>query len=336
MRMSLIPALFFLVSNLVQAQEGTNSIVAGGFVQGHPYEITFARQVANTVKFVFAQDELKETWPYFGYRLGAIRDNPCREGSISRDLTVGNTVALVRPRDGSHDFTGLRIGLAEPVGDGASVGQICDWIQHPNTYLMNIAADIQALASAPCVSSGTWTVKDNGKTLPTDAQPMMTGVLTTDEPDDAYALLWNEQRDGARHIVWEIEQGGDVAGWTPIGGAQVVWKYTPDDENAANASSGVDFYLTYPGGNAIQTDTPTTWECQNGRTLEWSVSFPDDGVAENLLSMWYAPSPASTPQDALSGVIGDDWYLLIDDLLPTVAADIRIERGVLEQELQGG
>ena len=323
MRKSLVPALLFLVSSLVQAQEGSNSVVADGFMQGHPYEITFAKQLSNTFKLVFAQDELRESWPYYGYKLSAIRDDPCQRGAISRDLTVGDTVAFVRPQHGpSHDFTGLRIGFAQPVGNGVSVGQICDWIREPRAYLQNIAAELDALASVPCMSSGAWS-SDEETTLPTDAQPMMTGRLTTDMSDDSYALLWNEQ-GGGRRIVWEIVQGGDGTGRAPNGSAMMVWKYTPSGGSDANASSGVDFYLTYPSGSAIQTDTSTTWECQNDRMIVWPASFSDDGIPENLLSMWYMPSSAST-------VIGDDWYLLIDDLLPTLAADIRIERGALEQ-----
>ena len=301
-------------------------------MQGHPYEITLAKRLANTFRLAFAQDELRETWPYYGYGLGEIRINPCQEGSISRDLTVGNTVAFVRPRHGpSHDFTGLRIRFAEPAGNGVSVGQICNWIRHPNTYLRNIAADLEALASIPCVSSGTWSF-DTKNILPKDAQPMMTGRLTTDVSDDSYALLWNGQ-GGARRIVWQIVEDGDETGRTPNDSTRIVWRYTPDVGDGADASSGVDFYLTYPGRDPIQTDSPTTWKCQND---QWSDSFSDDGITQNLLSIWYAPSSASARQGASEGVIDDDWYLLIDDLLPTLAAGIRIERGVLEQGVQQG
>ena len=342
MRTSVASIFLLLTSSVAHAQEeygnSTIAVDEGVFIQGHPYEITFQKKFLNTIRLVFDQDDLKKSWPYFGYKLNRIRDNLCSEASASRNLTVGKKIAFFRtPFDGSnlgsgndtelkHDLAGLKFEFNENIGrNDISIRHVCDWMLNPTVLGSSVVSKIQALQTIPCEvsGSGTWTRSDR----PNHAVPMMSGRLITDIRDGSYALLWGEVSEdgnaGNKKIAWKIEQDG--GGSVPVsGGDLIAWKYTPD---RAGASQGIEYYLTYPGDTGGQTDsgTDTTWQCPGGSQFRWNADYSVDDVANRRFSMWYA-SLTETPQTTMD----DKWYLLIDGLLPTARADIRIERGVLE------
>ena len=337
MRMSLTLAFFLLASSLVHAQidsSPTIEVDKGYFIQGHPYEINLGKQLWNTYLLAFDQNELKKTWPYNGYKLKNMKTKPCKSGSASENLTISKKIAFVPPsfysstqiknshQDLKYDFTGLKVGFAEHVGKGVSIRKICDWIRLPDKYLQNIANDFQTLQAISYIFSGSgkWSSSD---VLPENAQPMMAGQLTTGTSDGPYAPLWNEN-NGSKQIAWKIIQSDGVDVPT-LNDQAAIWKYESADDSAE--SHDIDYYVIYPDRDAVQTESTTIWESPGSGTFEWTANFASDEAADNLLSMWYVP-PSKAPQ--LANVIGDEWYLLIDDLLPTLKADIRIERGALE------
>ena len=356
MRTSVALALFLLVSSVAHAQGGDESsasevgngvFIQGQFIKGQPYEITPGKKLLNTIRLVFAQDELKKSWPYFGYKFNKIKDNFCNEGYASRNLSAGKKIAFVRASfDGSnhgsgsdqkldYDLDGVKLEFDQNIGgNDISIRHVCDWIRDPTEHLKpDIVAKIRALEIISCkfLKSGKWSIHRDG--LPDHAISMMSGQLTTDISSDSYTLLPNEvlkdENAGSRKIAWKIKQ--DDGGSSPTsGGHAITWKYTPPP-SGADAFRGIEYYLTYPGNpqnSGVQTVlVTTTWRCPNSSLSEWAENFSGDDVADNLFSMWYGSS--SDASQAVSAM-DDEWYLLIDGLLPTAKADIRIERGVLE------
>ena len=90
------------------------------------------------------------------------------------------------------------------------------------------------------------------------------------------------------------------------------------------AESRGDYYLSWGGSESDVPFADTTWSSPSG-AMQWMRMPVGEGAAHSRFTMWYAPRQNPENGGMAAAHTDGDWYLLTEEPLPRLAADIRFQ-----------
>lgn len=302
-------------------------------------------------ELAFAPRTFRKNWPFYGYAVPMTMNreiDPCgRLYERHPDLMVGKAAIVLSkqygaaPGPASFDYIGFPVksvaiiesdALAAPAGNMAvrsapeypelRIRDVCPWIREPDPFVQSMLR-IDALPYD--LPGGVWdTVEFDGQASFIEPLTLMAGMVG--EPADigvAPPLVWENETAGAgRRIVWTPVSGDEILpASSAVENGYVWWRYTPTDQSESRGS----YYLSWMPTESDATFADTTWSSPSG-TMQWNgMPVVGDDPAHTRFTMWYAPRTDPTDHVMASAQTARNWYLLTEEPLPRLDADIRFE-----------
>ena len=291
-------------------------------------------------EMLFAPRTFRKNWPFYGY---AVPKNKKPTGLCDQlkerhpNLTIGEAaMVLSKEYNATSDSTSfgyigfpvksVAVPLVAPAENKVSqsvleypelrIRDICSWLEElPNQTMLRIGALPYDLPE------GNWAKVS----VPSgDLLTLMAGKVG--DPNDTGttpSLVWSELNEAAetgRKIVWTPVSRNNPPANPLIKNGYIWWRYTPKSKSRGN------YYLSWkPSGSDVRFNPKVTnWSLPSGK-MEWYEMPEGDNLAHTPFMMWYAPGTNSTDRVMASTQTARKWYLLTEEPLPRLDADIRFK-----------
>lgn len=329
---------------------GPRRAAAGdGLVCGSGVDFDVGEIFRRGFQMAFAPRVFRKNWPLYGYAIPNHQADDSCDLLDERypDLTVGKAALVLSkpyaaaPGLDSFDYIGFPVeSVAAVVGSGAlaaragnsavqsspehaqfRIREVCRWLREPSLFTQPMLK-IDALPYD--LPGGVWAnVELDGNAPSFEPLTLMAGVIG--EPDGAGAapiLTWEEETvESGRRIVWAPVSGDeDLPAGPAVEEGGMWWKYTP----AGRPESRGDYYLSWGGSESDVPFADTTWSSPSG-AMQWMRMPVGEGAAHSRFTMWYAPRQNPENGGMAAAHTDGDWYLLTEEPLPRLAADIRFQ-----------
>ena len=353
--------VFFLVAGAAWGQTGggwetvvssgpRRAVAGDGLVCGSGVDFDVGEIFRRGFQMAFAPRVFRKNWPLYGYAIPNHQADDSCDLMDERypDLGVGEAALVLSkpyaaaPGLDSFDYIGFPVESVAVVGSGAlaaragnsadqsspehaqlRIREVCRWFREPPLFTQHMLR-IDALPYD--LPGGVWdNVEFDGNAPSFEPLTLMAGVIG--EPDGAGAaptLTWEEETaESGRRIVWAPVFGDeDLPAGSAVEEGGMWWKYTPA---AGQPESRGDYYLSWGGS---ESDVPfadtTTWSSPSG-AMQWMRMPVGGGAAHSRFTMWYAPRQNPENGGMAAAHTDGDWYLLTEEPLPRLAADIRFQ-----------